>query len=838
MLRLLDPTFALAGLALAAVPVVIHLLNRRRYRVVEWAAMDFLREALQRHRRLIQLRDLLLLALRTLCLLLFGLAMARPYFSRDATTTDPGQPVHAVVVLDNSLSMGYQRLDGTLLDEAKSRALDFLERLPPGSRFSIVPLCGSATAFSRQPLRTLVDARDALHKIEIVDRSASAVAALDLARDAASRAPDLPTKRMVFVGDQQSINWPTGAVAPAAADPLDMQLVPIGDSQSENAWIDDFRLQDGIADVDSRAVFVVTLRYEGTSPRSAVPIALTVDGVEVATQTVDLEPGQSREVQFEHTFDVPVDPGDTQHVPCAVAMPADRLPADDQRFLVAPVVAALPVVFVDQLGDRDENPQRNRYGESFHLRRLLAPVTSRLGSQRQLVKVHHVTIEDVDQRLLEDARLVVIAGVERPDAALTLLSEYVQQGGQLLIAAGGDFDPAAWTRTAWLDGVGLLPLPLQAEPIGHLPDQSAGQLEPLQLEPASLIHDYFQLGGVPQEERDDLYRLPVFFKIVGALDRPEVLQTLRQNLARQHEEIRDFLAQANARRDDIAKLRGQREPTAAEQQALDADEARRKELEPDWLTWAALLGVQRGDDAKSPDEIARLSEPRVLARFSTGNWPFLIERNIGRGRVVFAASGITSAWNNLTRTNAVLVFDRILRAMLEQTVPRRNFEAVETIALAIDPSERQATFKLTRPNGWQETLAVDALGSDQFVATIRHVTERGHYHISAWSSSSTAGQPPSETKLWDQTLAVNGSPRESDLRLLDERGLRQRVGEARVHWVPPGDEIPIEGGAVSGHDLWKILMLAVLVALLAELLVLGHRTKLPLAPVGGEGTGG
>jgi hypothetical protein len=87
-------------------------------------------------------------------------------------------------------------------------------------------------------------------------------------------------------------------------------------------------------------------------------------------------------------------------------------------------------------------------------------------------------------------------------------------------------------------------------------------------------------------------------------------------------------------------------------------------------------------------------------------------------------------------------------------------------------------------------------------------------------------------------LAVNGSPRESDLRLLDERGLRQRVGEARVHWVPPGDEIPIEGGAVSGHDLWKILMLAVLVALLAELLVLGHRTKLPLAPVGGEGTGG
>ena len=837
MPRFFDPTFALAGLALAAVPIVIHLLNRRRYRVVEWAAMDFLREALQRHRRLIQLRDLLLLALRTLCVLLFGLAMARPYFSRDASAIDPGQPVHAVVIVDNSLSMGYQRLDGTLLDEAKSRTLDFLERLPPGSRFSIVPLCGSATAFSREPLRTLTDARDALHQIEVVDRTASAVAALDLAREAASRATDLPIKRIVFIGDQQVSNWPTGAVTPTATDPLDMLVVPVGDSQAENAWVEDFRLQDGIADVETPAVFVATLRYEGTSPRSSVPVTLTVDGVEVAAKTVDLEPGQTREVQFEHTFNLPVEPGETQHVPCAVAMPADRLPTDDQRVLVAPVVAALPVVFVDQLGDRDEAPQRNRYGESFHLRRLLAPVTSRTGTQRQLVEIHHVTINDVDQRLLEDARLVVIAGVERPDAALDVLREYVQQGGQLLIAAGGDFDSAAWTRSAWLDGVGLLPLPLQTEPIGHLPDQSAGQLEPLQLDPASLIHDYFQLSGVSREELDDLYRMPVFFKVVGVDDRPEVLQTVRQNVAQRIAEQREFRKEADSRRDDFARLRRQRELTESEQQSLDSDDERRSEFEPNWLTWTGALVNRRADDSRSPDDIARQSEPRVLARFTKAGLPFLVERAVGHGRVVFVASGVTSSWNNLTRTNAVLVFDRILRSMLEQTVPRRNFEAVENIALTIDPSERQATFKLTRPNGWRETLAVDALGNDQYVATVRHVTERGHYDVSAWSTTSVAGQPPSETKLWDQTLAVNGPPRESDLRLLDERGLRGRIGEARIHWVSAGEEIPITGGQSSGHDLWKWLMLAVLVALLAELVILGHRIPVLSTPVNEMGAG-
>ena len=62
--------FAVAGAVCAAGPVIIHLLNRRRYRVVHWAAMDFLRSALKRNRKILQIRDLILLALRTLAVLL------------------------------------------------------------------------------------------------------------------------------------------------------------------------------------------------------------------------------------------------------------------------------------------------------------------------------------------------------------------------------------------------------------------------------------------------------------------------------------------------------------------------------------------------------------------------------------------------------------------------------------------------------------------------------------------------------------------------------------------------------------------------------------------------
>src|SRR5205085_1839760 len=173
--------FALAGLLAASGPVIIHLLNRRRYKVINWAAMDFLLEALQRNRRILQLRDLLLLALRTACVLLFGLALARPYFTQRQAAQGSNEPLHAILVVDNSASMSYEQLSGTLLDEAKSKAKEFLDALPDGSRISVLPLCGSAGGFSWDAYRTKEDAREALEKIEAVDRTGTAAMAADLA---------------------------------------------------------------------------------------------------------------------------------------------------------------------------------------------------------------------------------------------------------------------------------------------------------------------------------------------------------------------------------------------------------------------------------------------------------------------------------------------------------------------------------------------------------------------------------------------------------------------------------------------------------------------------------
>ena len=85
----------LTALVAALGPTIIHLLNRRRFRTIEWAAMDFLESAVRRSKRAVELRDLLLLFLRTLTVALFVLALAQPFWSGGNGKLYGGEPVHA-----------------------------------------------------------------------------------------------------------------------------------------------------------------------------------------------------------------------------------------------------------------------------------------------------------------------------------------------------------------------------------------------------------------------------------------------------------------------------------------------------------------------------------------------------------------------------------------------------------------------------------------------------------------------------------------------------------------------------------------------------------------------
>src|SRR2546430_17489734 len=107
MFEFLNPGFLAAGAALVGLPILIHLINRLRFKRVRWAAMEFLLKSQKRNRRRLIIEQLILLALRCLLVVLAGFLIARLLGFSALAFFQPQNTVH-VVVLDDTLSMNDQ----------------------------------------------------------------------------------------------------------------------------------------------------------------------------------------------------------------------------------------------------------------------------------------------------------------------------------------------------------------------------------------------------------------------------------------------------------------------------------------------------------------------------------------------------------------------------------------------------------------------------------------------------------------------------------------------------------------------------------------------------------
>src|SRR5436189_4604456 len=123
----------LGGLAAVSIPILIHLLNRRRFQKVVWAAMRFVQASIEKNQKRTRLEDMILLALRCLLLALLALALARPAILSNASDVFGQSKVTAVIILDNSRSMGMSDGTTTRLEKARRAAEQTLDSMPPGS---------------------------------------------------------------------------------------------------------------------------------------------------------------------------------------------------------------------------------------------------------------------------------------------------------------------------------------------------------------------------------------------------------------------------------------------------------------------------------------------------------------------------------------------------------------------------------------------------------------------------------------------------------------------------------------------------------------------------------
>jgi hypothetical protein len=206
----------LAGLVLTGVPLLLHLIMRRKPKRQPFPAFRYLVKRHRTNTRRLRLRHLLLLALRVGLILLICLALARPRALNERLQLSSDRAVAAVFVFDTSYSMEYAVGNRSRLDEGKRRALELLDQLPEGSRVAILDSAENVQSGKGEWLASLVQARERINRLRLKPANYPVTTRLQsayrlFAELAQGRSPEQNLPRFLCVfSDRTLASWDAG----------------------------------------------------------------------------------------------------------------------------------------------------------------------------------------------------------------------------------------------------------------------------------------------------------------------------------------------------------------------------------------------------------------------------------------------------------------------------------------------------------------------------------------------------------------------------------------------------------------------------------------------------
>jgi len=275
------------GLPAASLPILIHLLNRLRYRRINWAATAFLVAATRSSTRRARLRHYLVLACRVGALASFLLLLSRPMLGGRVSAWLAGAPEVVLIAWDRSPSM-----DALVAGVGQSRREVAMELLATAERQigrrGVRYLWLDSATMSITPLQTL----QALRSVKVAGPAAAGASIPAMLRAAARRLADERPGRaeLWIVSDLQAASWtaPTevwsSAVAGLKGLPMDLtvRVLAMDGPAPENRAV---RIQSvrRVGDRPARLELAVEIESEGgADPAAAIPVTWNWMGARTA----------------------------------------------------------------------------------------------------------------------------------------------------------------------------------------------------------------------------------------------------------------------------------------------------------------------------------------------------------------------------------------------------------------------------------------------------------------------------------------------------------------------------------------------------------------------------
>lgn len=467
-----NPGLFTLGVAGVALPVLIHLFARRRFKRIRWAAMDFLIDAEKRNRRRVRLEELLLMLLRCAAVFLIGVALARPFLSPEgvAAAWAGRARTERVFVIDDSFSMGYESADGVAFDRAKQavrRLLEVIRRESPDDSATVIRTSAPQTPVESGTFLNDVQTETLLSRIDALaptQRSMDPAVVVEGVAEVLGGGTDVVSAAVYFISDFQRVDWvertqdPGGSGgAEAVFDPLmawagkdrglRLVLVNVGGGPASNRAVTELAVRAGQLVVGAQATLGVQVANFTDGPADPLELRVTLGNIpQAGKMTPQLDTRQLT------TVELPVELLRAGSDGLRVELPPDGLSLDNARYLAVDVAGAIRVLLVNG------EPAIDEFHDEVALLKTALRPEGEVFSGNEIVVVDEAGL---DQTNLNGFHAVVLANVFRlSDPGVESLERYVRQGGGVVLFLGDQIDSELYNSTLYREGDGLLPAAL------------------------------------------------------------------------------------------------------------------------------------------------------------------------------------------------------------------------------------------------------------------------------------------------------------------------------------------------------------------------------------------
>lgn len=422
--------FVLFGLAAAAIPILIHLLNKRKLRTIDFSTLSFLKELQKNSMRKITIRQWLLLFLRTLLIAALVFAFSRPTIKGSFGTIGSHASTTIAIIIDNTASMDLHNEQGLYIDQAKEEARTIVSMMEENDDAFIVRLSDLPGMTMENPSHDRLRLQTVINETETEPKTRTIIDAMKAAAALLQRSRNVNKEIYVLSDGQYSSvtlrRAETGTTEKLFSPETKVYFARFADSPAENIGIEHVSIPPTLLQTNKPVTINAVVKNYGTASVKNHLVSVTIGKNRVMQKSVSLDGGETATVDFTVT---PTRPG---FMTGSIVLEDDPFEADNQYFfsLYIPEKIRVALVTTD-----------NAYSRYIVTALNVANTTTASGS----VSLQLLAPTQISTSSLDATDVVILSGVpEMQESSVRLLHQFVAGGGAMVFFPSYDTTGSAY----------------------------------------------------------------------------------------------------------------------------------------------------------------------------------------------------------------------------------------------------------------------------------------------------------------------------------------------------------------------------------------------------------